>query len=44
MYLVTVLDGFTGEVLESNVSTRHDANLVRRTIERAEVKEGRVPS
>jgi transposase InsO family protein len=44
VYLATVLDGFTGEVLGSNVSTRHDANLVRRAIERAEVKEGRVPS
>jgi len=44
VYLATVLDGFTGEVLGSNISTRHDAKLVLGAIERAVVKEGRVPT
>lgn len=43
VYLVTVLDGFTGEVLGSNISLRHDASFVLTAIQRAYQKEGTLP-
>ena len=44
VYLCTVIDGFTGEVLGFNISRRHDAGFVRLAIERAIRKTGSVPS
>lgn len=43
MYLATVLDAFSGEVLGSNISGRHDASFVLTAIERAYQKEGCLP-
>lgn len=43
IYLCTVLDVFTGEVLGFNISRRHDAAFVRLAIERALRKAGGVP-
>jgi transposase InsO family protein len=44
VYLCTVIDGFTGEVLGFNISRRHDASFVRLAIERALRKSGKVPA
>jgi transposase InsO family protein len=44
VYLCTVLDVFTGEVLGFNISRRHDVAFVRLAIERALQKTGTVPS
>jgi len=44
VYLCTVLDVFTGEVLGFNISRRHDASFVRLAIERAIRKTGVVPA
>jgi len=43
IYLCTVIDVFTGEVLGFNISRRHDAGFVRLAIERALRKAGTVP-
>lgn len=43
IYLCTVIDMFTGEVLGFNISRRHDASFVRLAIERALRKTGTVP-
>jgi putative transposase len=43
IYLCTVLDGFTGEVLGFNISRTHDADFVRRAIERAQKYAGTLP-
>lgn len=43
IYLCTVIDVFTGEVLGFNISRRHDASFVRLAIERALRKTGKVP-
>lgn len=43
VYLCTVIDVFTGEVLGFNISRRHDAAFVRLAIERAERKAGTLP-
>lgn len=43
IYLCTVLDVFTGEVLGFNISQRHDASFVRLAIERAIHQTGTVP-
>ena len=43
IYLCTVLDGFTGEVLGFNISRTHDAEFVRRAIERAQKYAGTLP-
>jgi transposase InsO family protein len=43
VYLCTVLDVFTGEVLGFNISRRHDAAFVRLAIERALRKTGALP-
>lgn len=40
IYLCTVLDAFTGEVLGFNISRRHDASFVKLAIERAILKTG----
>jgi transposase InsO family protein len=44
IYLCTVIDMFTGEVLGFNISRRHDAAFVRLAIERAFRKTGARPS
>lgn len=44
VYLCTVIDGFTGEVLGFNISRRHDASFVRLAIERAFRKTGTRPT
>ncbi len=44
IYLCTVIDVFTGEVLGFNISRRHDAAFVRLAIERAVRKTGIMPS
>ncbi len=43
IYLATVLDGFTGEVLGSDISLRHDASFVLTAIQRARQKEETLP-
>lgn len=43
IYLCTVIDAFTGEVLGFNISRRHDAGFVKLAIERAIRKEGTTP-
>jgi len=43
IYLCTVLDVFTGEVLGFNISRRHDAAFVRLAIERAIRRTGTLP-
>lgn len=43
IYLCTVIDVFTGEVLGFNISRRHEASFVRLAIERALRKTGKVP-
>jgi len=43
IYLCTVIDVFTGEVLGFNISRCHDAAFVRLAIERAIKKTGRFP-
>lgn len=43
LYLATVLDAFTGEVLGFNVSDTHDARFVLTAIVRAFAKTGRTP-
>jgi transposase InsO family protein len=43
VYLCTVIDVFTGEVLGFNISRRHDASFVKVAIERAIRREGEVP-
>lgn len=43
IYLCTVIDVFTGEVLGFNISRCHDAKFVRRAIERAIQREGCIP-
>ena len=40
IYLCTVLDAFTGEVLGFNISRRHNASFVKLAIERAILKTG----
>lgn len=44
VYLCTVLDLFTGEVLGSNIGLRHDAEFVWMSIRRAAKREGRFPA
>jgi transposase InsO family protein len=44
VYLCTVLDLFTGQVLGSNIGLRHDALFVWRSVERALVKAGGFPT
>lgn len=44
VYLCTVIDVFTGEVLGFNISRRHDAAFVRLAIERALRKTGAAPT
>lgn len=44
VYLCTVIDVFTGEVLGFNISRRHDASFVRLAIDRALRKTGTVPT
>jgi transposase InsO family protein len=43
IYLCTVLDVFTGEVLGFNISRTHDARFVRLAIERAMKRTGTLP-
>ena len=43
LYLCTVMDLFTGEVLGSNISNTHDAKLVRTSLERAILSQGGFP-
>lgn len=43
IYLCTVIDVFTGEVLGFNISRRHDSSFVKLAIERAFKKTGAVP-
>ncbi len=43
VYLCTVIDVFTGEVLGSNISRVHDAHLVQLAIERAMTRTGTTP-
>lgn len=43
IYLCTVLDAFTGEVLGFNISRRHDAAFVKLAVERAIQKAGTLP-
>lgn len=43
VYLCTVIDVFTGEVLGFNISRTHDANFVLRAIQRAIARTGGVP-
>lgn len=43
LYLTTVLDAFTGEVLGFNVSDTHDSQLVLTAIKRAYEKAGKLP-
>ena len=43
IYLCTVLDMFTGEALGFNISRTHDAEFVRRAIERAFARSGIFP-
>lgn len=43
VYLCTVIDVFTGEVLGFNISRRHDARFVKVAIERAIKREDKVP-
>lgn len=43
IYLCTVIDVFTGEVLGFNISRTHDARFVRLAIERAVQRTGTVP-
>ncbi len=44
IYLCTVIDAFTGEVLGFNISRRHDASMVRLAIERAFQKTRSTPT
>ena len=44
IYLCTVIDSFTGEVLGFNISRRHDASFVRLAIDRALRKAGTAPT
>lgn len=45
IYLATVLDVFTGEVLGVNVATRHDTSLVLEALKRAMLREkGQLPN
>lgn len=44
VYLCTVLDLFTGEVLGSNIGLRHDAEFVRMSVKRAVRQVGRFPT
>ena len=43
IYLVTILDAFTGEVLGINISFTHDARFVLTAIERAYAHVGKLP-
>jgi len=43
VYVCTVLDLFTGEVLGSNIGLRHDARFVRISVQRAVRKQGCFP-
>lgn len=43
IYLCTVIDAYTGEVLGFNISRRHDAAFVRLAIERAAQRTGTTP-
>lgn len=43
LYLATVMDGFTGEILASNVMTSRTAELVERTIQEAAKNQRRYP-
>lgn len=43
VYLCTVLDAFTGEVIGFNISRTHDAAFVRLAIERAMKRAGTIP-
>jgi transposase InsO family protein len=43
IYLATVLDGLTGEVLGAHIADRHDATFVLIAIQRAQQKEGTLP-
>jgi putative transposase len=43
IYLVTVIDVFTGEILGFNISRTHDAAFVRKAIERAHKLTGTLP-
>jgi transposase InsO family protein len=43
LYLATVMDGFTGEILASNVMTSRTVELIERTIQEAAKKQRRYP-
>lgn len=43
VYLATIMDGFTGEVLAATVMTSHNTELILRTIQEAVQREGQLP-